>query len=284
MSFNNEYIFPVLVSAESILINSNNPYSFITFHFLCSPDITQNNISILKSLLNKSINAELIFYNMSNCFIDSKKLRYSQATYYRLLIPIFIKANKIIYLDADTLCLKDITEMYQLDINDYYVLGFYDYSKGYHKEKRTKKYINAGVMLLNLDKIRKDNKVYDLVNFFNNGTLLPKHDQTIINYAFYPKIGILPIKYGIWNFQNFDEIKVFINRLKDKVNITEFEVALKEPSILHILRCHPKIWYKNYKYRGKTNLEFQRFHNLWYKYAKQTHYYNKIKKFFKYRY
>ena len=279
-AFNNNYLYPILILAKSILTNTNPEYTFVSFHFLCTPDIDQNSITVLKSLMNKSINTELIFYNMSNSFINYKSERYSQATYFRLLIPIIIQANKIIYLDADTLALKDITDMYKLDMKDNYAMGFYDYQKGYRREKRTKKYINCGVMLLNLEKIRNDKKTYDLLNMTINGTKLPKHDQTIINYSFYPKIGILPIKYGIWNFQNDFELLKFIKRLKRKINEKEFKNALKDPSLLHNVRCHPKIWYTNYKYRGIHNLEFQRFHNFWYKYANETEYINEIKKLY----
>lgn len=279
-AFNNNYLYPILILAKSILINTNAENTYVSFHFLCTPDIDKNSITVLKSLMNKSSNVELIFYNMSNSFINYKSERYSQATFFRLLIPIIIKVNKIIYLDADTLALKDITDMYNLDLKDNYALGFYDYQKGYRREKRTKKYINCGIILLNLEKIRKDNKTYDLLNMTINGTKLPKHDQTIINYSFYPKIGILPIKYGIWNFQNNFELKKFVKRLKIKINITEFRDALNDPSLLHNVRCHPKIWYKNYKYKGIHNLEFQRFHNFWYKFANETEYFNEIKKLY----
>ena len=279
-TFNNNYLYPILILAKSILVNTNAEKTFVSLHFLCAPDVNKSSIAIFKSLINKTPNVELIFYNMSNSFINYKFERYSQAAYYRLLVPILINAKKIIYLDADTLALKDITDMYKLDLNDNYVLGFYDYQKGYRREKRTEKYINDGVMLLNLEKIRKDNKTYDLLNMTINGTKLPKHDQTIINYSFYPKVGILPIKYGIWNFQNYFALMKFIKRLKQKINVTEFKNALDNPSLLHNVRCHPKIWFTNYKYNGKHNLEFKRFHNLWYKYANETEYINEIKKLY----
>lgn len=284
-SFNSNYLYQILVLAKSILINSNSEKTFMSFHFLCTPDVNQNNINVLKTLImNQTANAELIFYNMSNCFINYKTERYSQATYYRLILPIIINTRKItvlfIYLDADTLALKDITEMYKLKLNDNYALGFFDYQKGYRREKRTKKYINVGIMLLNLEKIREDKKTYDLLNMTINGTKLPKQDQTIINYSFYPKIGILPIKYGIWNFQNNFELMKFTKKLKQKINITEFIDALENPSLLHNVRCHPKIWFSNYKCRGIHNLEFKRFHNLWYEYASKTKYFNEIKELY----
>ena len=275
--FNNNYVYPILVLAKSILVTTNISRTFVSLHFLCTPDINQSSISIIRSLINKSPNVELIFYNMSNNFIKYKSDRYSQAAYYRLLVPIIIGENKIIYLDADTLVLKDITNMYELKLKDNYALGFLDYSKGYRREKRYHNYINDGVMLLNLKKIRNDKKIYDLLNMTVNGTKLPKDDQTIINYSFYPKIGRLPSIYGIWNFQNNYELKQFKKRLKQNIDLSELKQALKDPSLLHNVRCHPKIWYTNYKYRGKHNLEFRRFHNLWYKYAKKTDYFKEIK-------
>lgn len=183
-SFNSNYLYQILVLAKSILINSNSEKTFMSFHFLCTPDVNQNNINVLKTLImNQTANAELIFYNMSNCFINYKTERYSQATYYRLILPIIINTRKITVL-------------------------------------------------------------------------------------------------FIWNFQNNFELMKFTKKLKQKINITEFIDALENPSLLHNVRCNPKIWFSNYKYRGIHNLEFKRFHNLWYEYASKTKYFNEIKELY----
>ena len=68
--------------------------------------------------------------------------------------------DKIIYLDGDILVQKDLTELYNIDIDGYYVAAVDDTGKIYHKKDVYAKYpnyFNSGVMLLNLKKCREDN-------------------------------------------------------------------------------------------------------------------------------
>ena len=71
----------------------------------------------------------------------------------------------------------------------------------------SEKYINAGIILMNLEKIRKDEKHYELLYMALNHKNLKHQDQTIINYVLYPNIGLLPFKYGIFNFPTLFDIK-----------------------------------------------------------------------------
>ena len=106
----------------SLLYNCNKDKTFIIYHILCTPDFDFASIRIFFKLVKKfSSNVEMIFYNMGNNFIKYKKSFYSQATYYRLLVPIFIDADRIIHLDGDTLVFSDLNEMYNLDFNDNYI-------------------------------------------------------------------------------------------------------------------------------------------------------------------
>ena len=54
--------------------------------------------------------------------------------------------------------------------DDNYVLGFLDIQSKDIDDLgiKSEKYINSGVLLLNLEKIRKDKKYYDLINFVSN--------------------------------------------------------------------------------------------------------------------
>ena len=50
MSLNEKYIYQLLVSIESILINCDKSRSFLTFHILCNPDIKEISLLKIKSL------------------------------------------------------------------------------------------------------------------------------------------------------------------------------------------------------------------------------------------
>ena len=284
VSLNNIYVYPQLVSIESVLINCNKHKTFLTYHILCAPDVTENTLSILKSLVNKyPLNLEIIFYNMNNNFMKFDNYRISQATAYRLAAPIMLDIDRLIHLDGDTLTLKDLTKMYKMDMKDNYIFGTLDVmSDGIdYLGIKSEKYINAGVVLLNLEKIRNDNKTIDIFNFINSRTGIS--DQTVFNYIFYPKIGILPYEIGIWNFYDESDIRQYNTFLRTKINVTEMTEGFKNPTIIHSVLCWPKIWsvktiyattYTYCKQRGDCSCE--KYHNLWHSYANKTDYYEEI--------
>ena len=69
--------------------------------------------------------------------------------------------NKIIYLDGDTLTDGDISEMYQLNMDNIYFRGIrHIIPEGYETEIDRSRFICAGVMLMNLKLIR-ENHIFD---------------------------------------------------------------------------------------------------------------------------
>lgn len=67
--------------------------------------------------------------------------------------------DKILYLDTDVICRKDCTEFYNQDISNYELVGVLDhYGKWFFKNNIFKMdYINSGVLLLNIKKIKETN-------------------------------------------------------------------------------------------------------------------------------
>ena len=284
-SLNDRYIYPLLVSIESVLINCDKQNTYITYYIFCASDLRKNTLFKLKSLVYKyPLNLEMIFYNMGNNFLSVYDRTLSQATYYRILAPIIIDLKEIIYLDGDTLTLKDLHDMYKLDFNNNYILGFLDIlSDGVdHLGIKSEKYINAGVILLNLEKIRNDNKIYDLLNVTFNGVNL-NDDQTVFNYVLYPQIGTLPIKYGVFNFYDFSDTKKYLKKIRTPINKTELEEAIKDPAIIHHDLCWPKVWTLETRFTAhntccseRKNCSCKKYQDLWFSYANKTDYYSEI--------
>ena len=278
VSLNNKYIYPLIVSINSALKNSNKNKTTLVYHILCSKNLKKQYINKLKSLLFiYPTNLEIIFYNMGDAFKKFKHQKYTQVTYYRLISPVFIPLDRIIYLDSDVLIYKDLYEMYLTPFQNNYVLGFLDiFSEGVdYLGLKSEKYINAGVILLNLKKIRRDKKHYELLYMALNHKKLKHQDQTVINYILYPKIGLLPFEYGIFNFPTEFDIKyLYLNAIRQKLNVTELLNAIKNPSLMHFVLCYPKVWEKNSRYNGYSTRNgtiyknsCDKFHNIWIKYA-----------------
>ena len=291
-NMNNKYIYPSIVSINSVLRNSNKNKNTIVYHILCPDDLRRRNINKLKSLLYiYPTNLIMIFYNMGNLFNKHKNNRFSEVTFYRLLTPIFIPIEKVIYLDSDVLVFGDLEDMYNLQIRDNYVLGILDLlSNGIdYLGLKSEKYINAGVLILNLDLIRKDQKFYEMLFMSKNCRQLKNNDQTIINYIFYPKIGILPSKYGIFNFNSIFDIKyLYLKTIRQTLNLSELVDAFKHPIIMHYTLCNPKLWNSNSFFSRKytrvgtiTKKKCKKYHDIWIEYAKNTSFIKEIIKYYK---
>ena len=291
-NMNNKYIYPSIVSINSVLKHSNNNRTTIVYHILCPENLRRGFINKLKSFIFiYPTNLEMIFYNMGKLFSEYKRNRFSETTFYRLLTPIFIPVEKVIYLDCDILNFEDLEEMYNLQLNNNYILGFLDLlSNGVdYLGLKSDKYINAGVLLINLELIRKHQKYYELLNMYNNNQKLENNDQTIINYIFYPNIGILPLKYGIFNFNSIFDIKyIYLKSIRQELNFTELIEAFNHPAIMHYVLCDPKIWNSNSLFIKKhtrvgtlSKYSCKKYHDIWIEYAKNTSFFKEIIKYYK---
>ena len=139
-----------------------------------------------------------------------------------------------------------------------------------------------------LFKFVQDKRIYDCIDVFNKNISLPDVDQTLINYVFYPKIGIMPSKYITFNFYDEQDIRFYHSKLRTNVDISELINSLDNTTIIHFLLCYPKIWDFESKYKSsmskceeRKDCSCSKFHDLWYSYANKTLYYNDIYKFYK---
>ena len=135
--------------------------------------------------------------------------------------------------------------------------------------------------------MRNDNKILDIINVMDNKMKL-SNDQIIINYVFYPKIGIISSKYVNFNFFSNSEIDYYLNLIRTKINYTELYEAVNDPTIIHFVNGWPKIWNIKSKYNKgfikceqKENYTCKNYHNIWYYYANKTEYYKEILKYYR---
>lgn len=99
--------------------------------------------------------------------------------------------KKILYLDTDTVINKDISGLWNTDIENYEFAAVLDY---YGKIFMGYKYVNTGVLLLNLDMINKTGLFDRSIDLLNKKKIfLP--DQTALNRLVRKKL-ILDTKYN----------------------------------------------------------------------------------------
>ena len=103
--------------------------------------------------------------------------------------------DKILYLDTDTIINNDISQLYDIDINNYELACVKDiYNWAAPSRWRIKNYFNAGVLLLNMQKCKETGlfaKTRDLVN----NKKLTYVDQDALNRSVIYKL-MLPEKFN----------------------------------------------------------------------------------------
>ena len=145
-------------------------------------------------------------------------------------------------------------------------------------------YINAGVSLFNLEKMRKDNKTFEFLNLTDSNVNLISVDQTALNYVLYPKLGRLPSKYGLFNFEDKSDLNFYLKLIRPKFPLEELEEAFNNPAIIHFQLCSPKPWFHNSLYKKdytncaqRQNCSCFKYFDLWHSIANKTDFYEEIK-------
>lgn len=259
--FNDQYVAICIVSSDeyapfaSVLIQSiisnidnNKKYDIV---ILSNDMLMQNRWRIEKQSLG--------FENISIRIIDISKMvenlqfytwaHFTDKTYYRLLIPdIFIKYDKVLYLDSDIIVNHDISELFDVNLDDYFIAAAYDthvvsyctrepaleqkeYNTKYLGMENPEEYFQAGVCLFNIKLI---NSVYGKEYLIREAE---KHklrwlDQDLINKLFYRRIKKISNKWNVMIANNPDNLDEYF--LPDTLRREYFE-ARKDPYIIHYI-------------------------------------------------
>ena len=265
---------------KSIMLSQNND-TFINFYILVS-NITKKQKKVINRISLEHKNCKIEFFDMGNQFTDYHLSNnvWSTANFYRLRLPELLKdVKKIIYLDADTLIYKDLSKIYNYNIEGKYFIGMLEYKGPYFFKKNNvsfNNFINTGVMLCNLEEIKAGNishKIIDFIKKNNNELLYPVNEPT--NLMTYTKNDYFSPEDVVIGFCNIKEAYNYYN-YKSDVNKNLVIKAYKDPYIYHYIML-VKPW-RGVQY--KNNLlcvdPFIRFYEV----ARKTSYFYEILKMF----
>lgn len=243
-SSSNIYI-PFCISAISSLIENNKELlrDDLRIHLL-SNDISEENIKLLRRLLNK--------YNIPLQIVDVQKfkdkieelgikLEFNISSVLRLFIAELLPNNdKVLFVDSDTYISNGIKELYDIDISGY-PCGMVQNQPVFEKLLREcdlekdSPYYNAGVMLINL-KYWRENKIQEkLLECYKNKGHFSVDDQGVINCVLAKSTLPLPYKYNAMkpifscNYKRFCNV----NLPQGFASGEEFWEAKKSPVIVH---------------------------------------------------
>ena len=163
-----KYVPFLAVALQSLIENSSEKNYYLIKILYTS--ITEENQEKIKKYENENVNIEFVDLNYYINKIKNKLYTrdyYSVTTYFRLFIPnLYPQYNKALYLDCDIVLLADVAELYNIDMGDNLVAAapddviqkievFQEYVEKVVGVADYRNYFNAGVLLMNLDELRK---------------------------------------------------------------------------------------------------------------------------------
>lgn len=183
----------------------------------------------------------------------------SLGTYARLFLPqILYDVEKVLYLDSDTLTVGNIRDLWETDIEDFYLAGVKDVVCQTHRHEigisDDEIYINAGVILINLKRWREDDISRQIIYYiqqYSDENSFP--DQDAINVVCRGEILVLSPRYNVMspNFLMLYENIIKFCNVVGYYTREQISEAKKNPVIIHFTgypdsrpwekRCtHPK--------------------------------------------
>ena len=207
-ALNDTFVQHFTVALASILTNSNATDYYNINVLVNENGLTKENKNKIKTL-HKIRNFNLKYIKINETLFKNFPLHLSHirslSTYYRfILTDIAPNIDKALYLDCDLVINSDLYFLWNTDISNFYAAGVEDchWLNIEHKLnlglKPNEPYVNAGVLLLNLKKMRQDSIKE---KFFHNlkkiKNKIKYDDQDVINYTFKGKIKLLPPKYNL---------------------------------------------------------------------------------------
>ena len=262
MLLDDNYFFCTYVALKSMKINkdANAIYNI----YILIDGVSQDNQQKIQLLNEENFITKIIdiqeycqkYKNIQNVY------HISNTALVKFDIPnILPHLDKALYLDGDILVTKDLSELFNIDIDNFYLGAVRElrseYTRKYNELTNTKYYFNSGVMLLNLRKMRDEDLPQKLlITKLNQPKSWRCMDQDVFNNVVNDNFKHLPIQYN--NFISlFIADRINIKQLNTfyKTKFTSFKELCKNSTILHFA-CNLKPWIYDLGYLSKIYQEY----------------------------
>lgn len=218
------------------------------------------------SELNKSRIAELCSGSAELTFIPIHELleehlhiqlaNWPLTTFGRLFMPALMpQEERVLYLDIDTLVLKDLRALMEADPGDSLAAAVCEEQRWWHEERKhmfgmpaESRYFNAGIMILELGRMRREGVDAALLEYLKeNEARLRDADQDVLNVVLCGRVREL---HPRWNWSEWHTRSAILARKSnwgEQGREAAREAAL-DPAIVHFLG-RPKPTQHNFHYR-----------------------------------
>ena len=258
-----------ITTFKSLFINNKDVDEIVIYYI--GDKLTEQSRTNLINLV-KEYNRRIVFVPMPEHFDKLTGSNRNGQTvfcycYFQDLLPV----DKVLLLEGDQIVTGNLTELYNTNIDDYYIAAADDLQSSLYKKKigmkPTSPYVNCGMILYNLKKWREDELTKKITNVLNSNQHMFFYDvQDVINYTVEGGVKVLPPKFNcttavfLFDYENMLRYR----RPSTRCSKEEFEEGKKNPVIVHFTKnqiIQPRPWvedcyhpYKKYylKVRSKT--------------------------------
>lgn len=253
IAMNEKYVEPAKTMLFSLFYNNREDSKVYLLH----KDLSEDTVQSLRAFLYECGDVELLAKTVpSELFQDAPKIKWwSEEMYYRLLAFELVPEERVLWLDADIIVNGDIREFYYQDLTGKYCAACpgcnQALAKGIGLREGTP-YFNSGVILFNLNEIRKDIRVEDVFQCLkSNGDNLKAPDQDILNLMFQGRVAYADSSvYNHESFGNYVYTKEKMNVIMHEAKIIHFNGPHK-PWDPICVNSADQMWWKYELLRGK---------------------------------
>lgn len=212
------------VTISSIIANASEKYTYEIYIF--HTRLNKENIQNLECMSKRNVKINCIDiknYIEFNALYET--IDYPYEMYYRFYASLILKYEKIIYLDCDTIAIKDVANLYNENLKSNPIGMVIDFTHYVHCSNKD---FNSGVMLINT-KLFEDLKIREkCIKLLKENTQYQFPDQTAINITCKDNIKVLGTEYNYQvSLANYHKFKKEIKKKKFK------KLFLNEPNIIH---------------------------------------------------
>ena len=165
IAINEKYIEPAKTMLYSLACHNDNVLTV----YLLQSSIRSEKIQDFSEFIRNKCHGKLNTITIDKAlFANVPKQKWlSEETYYRLVAFALIpqEVDRILWLDGDIIVKDDISQLYNQDFEDKYIIACSEDTTKHHERmglSECHKYFNAGVVLYNMATIRKVFEVQDV--------------------------------------------------------------------------------------------------------------------------
>ena len=183
-SSDNRYCRLLATSMVSLFESNKDVDSINVFCLLyCVEDVNKHELLMLGKKYNRTVT---VVDTQDICEQFRFWEKGEDGRYIRLLLPMLVSVETVLYLDCDIMVRKNLSDLFRTNLQDVYHAAVLDTvrenARRESQMENQEKYFNSGVMLINLEKWRQDNIIEQFRSFkhkYSNKGIY--RDQRVLN-------------------------------------------------------------------------------------------------------